>query len=151
MKTWIISFLVIFVILSITLFILTKGGKDRQTIIYAGQELEVLVVKSLISKAQGLSNIKQDELGADGMLFVFSDYKVRTFWMKQMEFDLDVIWIKDNRILQIDKNVPAPGDSEEAVRMNSNPQKVNYVLEIPSGNADKYGFIEGSIIDLNIK
>lgn len=149
MKKWLTILVVVLTISSIALFLLLNGEKNTRTIKYQDHQLEVIVVKSVLDKAKGLSNIELADFEADGMLFVFSDYQVRSFWMRGMRFDLEVLWIKDNKILQIDRGVPAPGKTDKIERMNSEPQKVNYVLEIPAEMADKYGFNEGGRIELD--
>jgi uncharacterized membrane protein (UPF0127 family) len=32
-----------------------------------------------------------------GMLFVFDDQKIRAFWMKNMQFSLDIIWMNADK------------------------------------------------------
>lgn len=74
-----------------------------------------------------------------GMLFKFPEAKVYTFWMKDMQFPLDIIWIMEGKIVYIAKNVPAgfkgtigPGISADNV------------FEINAGLSDEYGIEEGS-------
>ncbi len=80
-------------------------------------------------KAQGLSGRKN--LPADtGMLFVFEKEGNYHFWMKDMKFAIDMIWIGQNlRVTEIKKDA----------KPNSYPQvfggqvKSLYVLEVPAG------------------
>jgi uncharacterized protein len=74
-----------------------------------------------------------------GMLFVFENPNIPFFWMKDMNFPLDIIWIKDNKVIDIDKNVPIP---KENTPLNQLPKyspsgMVNYALEVNAGFADK--------------
>src|SRR3989338_5042145 len=47
-------------------------------------------------RALGLSG--RETLGNDeGMLFVFDEPNTRQFWMKNMNFALDIIWIDENK------------------------------------------------------
>lgn len=69
------------------------------------------------------------------MLFVFSQKGEYAFWMKEMQFNLDILWIADGKIVYIKKDFPFY--SKEIV----NPEVVaNEVLEINAGLVDKYGF-----------
>lgn len=40
-----------------------------------------------------------------GMLFVFDRKDRYSFWMKDMQFPIDILWINDNKIVDISKNV----------------------------------------------
>ncbi len=73
-----------------------------------------------------------------GMLFVFPDKKNRSFWMKKMKFPIDIIWIKDNEIVKIDKNLTPEGDLPESTYTSNS--LVDLVLEINGGLSDKYKF-----------
>ena len=69
-----------------------------------------------------------------GMLFFMPQMEMQTFCMRGMNFPLDFIWISEGRVAGITRNVPAsfPGEVPS-------PAPVNYVLEVPSGFAEKYG------------
>lgn len=120
------------------------------TVVVNGTELSVLVAKHALAQKKGLGGYSEESLAPyAGMLFVFSDSEVRTFWMKGMKMDLDVLWIGSGRILAIDRNVQAPySRSDEPGRMTSSPLSVNAVLELPAGIAEEYGFVEGMLVTL---
>jgi uncharacterized membrane protein (UPF0127 family) len=65
------------------------------------------VVKSENAQAQGLSG--RDSLTkSTGMIFPFPETKLQAFWMKDMKFDIDIVWIKDSQVVDISRAVPAP-------------------------------------------
>ena len=80
-----------------------------------------------------------------GMLFIFDTKQQYSFWMKEMNFPLDMVWIDDKTIVDISKNVPV----EKGYPLPTyTPQKpVNRVLEINAGLADKYGFQIGDTVN----
>ena len=39
------------------------------------------------------------------MLFRFSQAEKYSFWMKDMRFPLDIIWIKNREVVHIEKNI----------------------------------------------
>lgn len=82
---------------------------------------------------KGLSG--QASLGKDnGMLFVFDQVALYRFWMKDMKFPLDFIWIKDNQVVDLTENVPAePGTPDSQLEVYSPKTKVNKVLEVNAG------------------
>lgn len=133
----------------VALFVFLSRTKNTTTILHGNNEYNVLVADNPVEHARGLSGTKLETLGADGMLFVFDNYDERTFWMKGMNYSLDVVWIRDNKIMKIDRNIPAPAPDEDPARMYSRPFEVNYVLELPAGSADQAGMVEGHEITLN--
>ena len=78
-----------------------------------------------------------------GMLFIFADNEVRSFYMKNTEIPLDIIYIDENlEIVSLQKNA-APLD--ETGLPSQFPAK--YVLEINAGLSDKWGIMTGDKID----
>ena len=74
-----------------------------------------------------------------GMLFVFGDEEMRSFWMKDTLIPLDMIFIaKDGTIRHI-HHMARPQDT---AHITSN-KPVSAVLEINGGFADKLGLSEG--------
>ncbi len=111
------------------------------------QEYKVEVVNESSSIIKGLSG--RLIIGSDGMLFVLGQKIKPSFWMKEMKFALDLIWISDNRIVQIDKNVPFP-DQNLALALLPRYQSsffVNQVLEVVDGFTDKQQIEVGDEID----
>jgi phosphatidylglycerol:prolipoprotein diacylglycerol transferase len=112
------------------------------------QSLKVEVVDTSEKITLGLSG--RDQIGADGMLFVFANPRVPGFWMKEMKFDLDLIWINEMKIIGITKNVPAPPltTPEHQLQTYYPPGLVDMVLEIPAGQADFYNLQAGDRVFL---
>jgi uncharacterized membrane protein (UPF0127 family) len=103
-------------------------------------------------RRQGLSNRPPLEEGK-GMLFVFPTENVQGgFWMRDMYFDIDIIWIDDGKILQIHENVPAPATgtplNELSTYIPDSPHVYDYVLEMNAGSAAQYGFKAGNPVKL---
>lgn len=71
----------------------------------------------------------------EGMLFVFDTEGTYAFWMKDMLFSLDILWLDGTgRIVHIEEDVspetyPASFTSDSPAR---------YVLEVPAGFADQH-------------
>ena len=108
--------------------------------------INVELAKTSSQHIQGLSN--RSSLDAySGMLFIFADKQIRSFWMKEMEFPLDIIWILDNKIVGIESNVPIPENINNLPSYLS-PESVNYVLEINAGFAEKNNIKIGDMVEL---
>ena len=107
--------------------------------------LELEIADDFNERKQGLSN--RETLCKDcGMLFIFPDKQVRNFWMKDMNFPLDIIWINDDKIEGINENLLPEG--EVPGKTYSSILPVNYVLEINAGLANEYGLEAGDRIEL---
>jgi len=123
---------------------LTKGK-----VLINGQAISVEIAKTPEQQEIGLKG--RDKLNnGNGMLFVFKDKRYYNFWMDGMKIPIDIIWIDDNKIIDITKNAPVPADL-------NNPDiftpisEVNYVLEVKAGYADKENIKIGDSVEMNFK
>lgn len=89
----------------------------------------VVVVDTLEGRSKGLSG-KVSLRKNEGMLFIFDKPAKYSFWMKDMNFPIDIIWIDENfRIVDI----------KESAHPNSYPKSfipkedALYVLEVDAG------------------
>ena len=90
-------------------------------------------------RKKGLSG--RDELAiAAGILFVFDKSGSYAFWMKDMKFPIDIIWIDEsspaggNKIVDIAENaVPEPDKKDEELKRYQPMAQAKYVLEINAG------------------
>ena len=105
----------------------------------------VEMATTMVEQARGLSY--RTSLASDtGMLFVFSSPGVQNFWMKDMHFPLDMIWIgADGTVAGYAQDVPAPapGTALWNLPVYSSPGGVNEVLEVNAGTVAKYGIKVG--------
>jgi uncharacterized membrane protein (UPF0127 family) len=59
--------------------------------------------------------------------------------MKDMKFAIDIIWVKDNKIVDITPNVePQPNKSVFNLTVYYPSEAVDKVLELVAGTAEKY-------------
>ena len=110
----------------------------------AGQELRVSVVATPETRAKGLggrTGLASDE----GMLFAFdTDAKYR-FWMKDMLFPIDILWLSGTgEVVDMRKNV-SPVTYPEVFTPIA-PSR--YVLELPAGFAEAYSVKVGDVVGL---
>ena len=100
-----------------------------------GKKISVEVADTVEKRSLGLGKRSGLENGW-GMLFVFEKRKQHGFWMKDMEFPLDIIWLDNHRIAYILRNVQ-PVKSGVIPPVMTPPEAVNFVLEIDAGLADE--------------
>ncbi len=94
------------------------------------------VAASSNSRSIGLSKIESLPIG-EGMLFVFEKRGRYSFWMKDMKFAIDIIWIDENKkIVNISNNaVPEPKKADKDLTIYDSSYDAMYVLEINAGLA----------------
>ncbi len=77
------------------------------------------------------------------MLFEFSEERDNRFWMKDMKFDLDMIFIDSNRqIVSIAKSVK----KESYPNTITSELPSQYVLELNAGEVDKLDIKLGDVV-----
>ncbi len=119
------------------------GNDTSASVTINEQTFDVEVADNDEKKIKGLSD--RDSLDRDkGMLFIFEEKGRHGFWMKNVNFPLDLIYISDNTIVDIIKNAqPVAGDATN-VEVYTPQDDANYVLEINGGLSDEYGFEIGN-------
>ncbi len=99
--------------------------------VVGGQWYTLEVAQSADEQERGLSH--RGELCVHcGMLFPFKTPTEPHFWMKDMQFSIDLAWIADGRIIGKEERLAFP--SLETV---APPSAVNAVLELPAGSLQK--------------
>lgn len=143
----ILAFSTLFVVI-LSILIYQNLTKPSATI--NGNSFELLFAKTEGDRQVGLS--KYDKLDSGkGMLFLFEKPGYYRFWMKDMKFPIDIIFIKDDKILKI-------VDSAKVIKENTpltiyfTDKPIDKVLEINAGLSKKYNFKIGEKVELrNIK
>jgi len=164
-------FVVIIFLLAIVFLIYqsskTFESKDIKQVKISGQSIKVELALTPLQQERGLSGrsaIAPDE----GMLFVFSG-GARRFWMKDMNFPIDIIWIgEDLRVIYIKKDArPASPELQRGEPESYSPRfgeagpetygpdpslgDAKYVLEVVSGFSEKYNLKEGDKVEFLYK
>lgn len=68
----------------------------------------------------------------DGMIFVFPDKQMRSFWNENTYLDLNIYWLDDEKV--VGKSfLPSVEKSKEIITVKS-PKPVNKVIELPVKN-----------------
>jgi len=84
-----------------------------------------------------------------GMLFVFPDDQERTFWMKNTEIPLDLLFISsENRVVEIMPTLQ-PCVADPCARYQSRVT-ARYVLEVNAGTVALSGVEVGDVVDFTL-
>ena len=100
------------------------------------------------TREKGLSG--RESLGPDeGLLFIFMRADRYAFWMKDMKFPIDILWIKGDEIVDITTDAAPPASGAPLERYF--PMfAVDKVLEVPAGFAARNGLRTGLKLEINI-
>jgi len=117
--------------------------KDIATVCIKDACIQAEVVSASAEREKGL--MFRESLAVDrGMLFIFEEEGLYSFWMKNMRFPLDIIWLDLNKkIVDIKENVPPCGESCETL---SPENKAKYVLEVNAGFAGRNKIKVGEVV-----
>jgi uncharacterized membrane protein (UPF0127 family) len=121
-------------ILLTSLSLCTAGSslpqKDIVTVCIKDTCIQAEVVSAFAEREKGL--MFRESLAKDkGMLFILEEEGLYGFWMKNMRFALDIIWLDLNKkIIDIKENVQPCGASCEILNSDG---KAKYVLEVNAG------------------
>lgn len=122
---------------------------EEPHVIINNQKIYVEIADSSEDKKQGLSD--RESLAEDrGMLFIYPEPGNYSFWMKEMKFNLDFVFINDQKVVDLKENIPFPKEGEEpqAVRAEAEFDKV---LEINQGMIEKLGIEVGDEVAIPLK
>lgn len=76
------------------------------------------------------------------MLFIFEENGVYPFWMKNVSFPIDILWLDDQKtVVHVGEDVPPCREAPCPVYSPGVPAR--YVLEVPAGDAKRYGLRSG--------
>ena len=85
-----------------------------------------------------------------GMLFPYETPGFRSFWMKGMRFDIDIVWIRAGRVVDIDHRVPHVAAPEGPWPPVGTDSMVEQVLEVPAGFAAAHGWQKGDRVQVEL-
>jgi uncharacterized protein len=100
-------------------------------------------------QAQGLSGRLRLAPGT-GMLFILGSEGRPFFWMKDMRFPLDIVWISAEYVvvdITEDVSPPDPGQTTSDLPIYRPAEPAQYVLEINAGEAESADIRIGDLVE----
>jgi uncharacterized membrane protein (UPF0127 family) len=118
----------------------------RPTIKLADEIISVDIADTPQMRQKGLSG-REALADNEGMFFIFERAEKHSFWMKDMNFSIDIVWINDAyTIVDITENLHP--ESYPKTYRPSIP--VRYVLELPSGWIERNKVNMGDMVTINL-
>jgi len=93
---------------------------------------------------QGLSN-REPLLENEGMLFVFQNDGEKKFVMRNMNFPLDILFVKDGRLVKIYENLPPEGSEPQNIYGS---KEADSVLELSGNYCHNHGIEVGDYVEV---
>ena len=142
--------IVLLVVLAAGLAELTTPATCRDfteaSLLIDGAPWQVAVAESGAEQARGLMGCEHLPHQA-GMYFKYPEPKAATFWMRGMAIPLDIIWIRDGRVIGITATVPPADPTDVSPPTYQSPGPITAVLEITAGHAAAHGIEVGTPVD----
>ncbi len=131
--------------------VLAQQKEQNQTALVSVGGVSLLSTLSTTSESQSKGLAVKDSLEEnEGMLFIFKSPQKYSFWMKDMKFPIDILWIDaSGKIVHIEKNLqpcifllPCPSYSPNDDSL--------YVLEVISNFTNKFGINIGDQVNSKV-
>jgi uncharacterized membrane protein (UPF0127 family) len=141
---------------SFTLIGRSKYGHPVMEFFVVGERFEMEISATTQRRERGLGNRAQF-LPKTGMIFVHPSNALRSFWMKDCMFDIDLAYLdSDGRIVALHemKREPPrqPGENtkvyKDRLKKHFSMKPARYALEFPSGTMKRLNFQVGQVIPL---
>ena len=128
------------------------------SLVYGGSFNNIKILKSngefIDYKVEIMSNVADQQRGLmfreklnsnEGMLFLFDKSKKASFWMKNTIISLDLIYIKENGLIDSIYQDLKP----MSLKKIQSKSKVRAALEIPAGDVELHGINYNSFINID--
>src|SRR3989344_341508 len=134
------SFVIVIVFLALATFFLAYNGtykkiqeEDIKYVALNETKIKVDLATTEAEQVKGLSG-RESLNEKEGMLFIFDRPGKHYFWMKDMNFPIDMIWIdEDLEIIYIKKDAKP----DDFLQTFGPDEDTKYVLEVVAGFSDK--------------
>lgn len=125
--------------------------KDKVVVTARTMVVEAKLADNASERKKGLCCVESLPLG-EGMLFLFDSKGTYTFWMKDVNFALDIIWISEDKKI-VDMAVgapPEPGKKDAELTLYKPRGEALYVLEVNAGLAMLNGLAIGDQLNFEL-
>jgi len=125
----------VILILTINVFLFADMYKNKyiQVFFPSGKQITAELALTEKEKLQGL--MFRDKIHSDqGMLFVYDEEGLHSFWMKNVSFSIDILWLDaEKRIVDMVHSIPLCLEGDCPVYKPAAPAL--YALELKAGTA----------------
>lgn len=122
-----------------TLYCAGQAGRAKYVKVFFPDGSSVTAELAVTDEERQQGLMYREKLADDqGMLFIFEEEEIHSFWMKNMRFSIDILWLdKDRRIVHLEARVPPC--AADPCPSYAPDRPAGFVLELQSGAAEKRG------------
>jgi uncharacterized membrane protein (UPF0127 family) len=124
--------------------VIAKWYAPLHSMTVGNNSIRVSIADTPDTRMKGLSDTPYLPEGI-GKLFIFEDSRPWGFWMKDMNYAIDIIWINSDREVVHMEEMVLPATYPKIFTPNTSAQ---YVLEVASGYASELGIKVGDVVVL---
>ena len=115
---------------------------DARTISLA--DISFDIAQTSAEREQGLSG-REGLTATSGMLFIFETPGRHSFWMKDMKFPIDIIWLDENFVITYIKSGATPESYPETFESKADSL---YAIELKAGEAERRNLKVGTKVGI---
>ena len=139
------STLLVLIFLIVFLLYSSSSSKNFTIVTIGEKSIQAEIANTEIEKSKGLSGRSSIDEGT-GMIFVYDEAKKYSFWMKDMNFSIDIIWINDGKIVDITYRAQPEKKYSKYLAIYKPDEPVKFVLEVPAGYTRENNIKEGDSV-----
>ena len=129
-------------------FSLSPSQSKLTEVIIKNTRLKVEIADTIEKRKRGLGGKERLDEGT-GMLFLFPKPDYYNFWIKDMKFPIDIIWLKDSLVIDITRNAYPPAEQKDSDLPVYTPTlAADSVLEVNAGFSDSNGIMIGDTLEV---
>ena len=133
------------------LFLYWNSNKKNTIQTYINNELFTLeLADTPTERSMGLSH-RASLPDNTGMWFVFEAPGRPGFWMKDMQFDLDFLWLNNTIIEEVTINVPAPKNAHGEIVKLVPSKPITSAIEVKAGTVERLDIRLSNHIEISKK
>ena len=142
---WLIAGLLL--IIGTAIVLSSKDQNLTSTVEIGSARYTVEIADEVAEQQQGLSG-REGLAESAGMLFIYEQPGLYGYWMNEMLFSIDILFLdQDKRVVHIVEGA-SPESYPEVFRP---PEPAQYVLEVSSGEAARYGMSVGDTASITVR
>ncbi len=139
-------FFILVVLFFIFFFLFSSQKMETRKIKIHDTVLTAWLARNQEEQMRGLSIVSELQ-DNQAMLFIFPKEDHHSFWMKDMQFPIDIVWIDGEKKILFIKEYAQPSDYPEVYQ----PDVLSkYVLEVPAGFVQKHQLQRGDSLQFEL-
>lgn len=112
-----------------------------------GKKLNLIALTTAQSQAKGYMGAGSPPKDDEGLLFIYDRPSTLSFWMKNVNFPLDIIFFdQDRKYLSHHSMKPYASESDHSLQRYNSDRPAQFAVEVNSGWCDRH-LKEGATLD----